>query len=75
MRRRAATAISTLTKSEDMEPTNRKETSWLIAAAQLLVPVALRVVLVAALTVGAARGLLPAAAADVCLQALGLFAL
>lgn len=75
MRPRALTAISTLTKSEDMEPTNRKETSWLTAAALLLVPVALRVVLVAVLTVGAARGLLPAAAADACLAALGLSAL
>lgn len=52
----------------------RKETSWLTAAALLLVPVALRVLLVAGLTVGAARGLLPAAAADACLAALGLSA-
>lgn len=58
-----------------METPNRKETSWLTTAVVLLVPVALRVLLVAALTVGAARGLLPAAAADVCLQALGLSAL
>lgn len=58
-----------------METPNRKETSWLTAAVLLLVPVALRVLLAAALTVGAARGLLPAAAADVCLQALGLSAL
>lgn len=58
-----------------MEPPNRKERSWLTAAGLLLVPVALRVLLVAGLTVGAARGLLPAAAADVCLEALGLSAL
>lgn len=58
-----------------METPNRKDQSWLTAAGLLLVPVALRVLLVAALTVGAARGLLPAAAADACLAALGLSAL
>ena len=60
------------TRSSQVE---RKDNSWLIAAGQLLVPVALRVLLVAGLTVGTARGLLPAAAADVCLAALGLSAL
>lgn len=54
-----------------METPNGKETSWLTDAVLLLVPVALRVLLVAGLTVGAARGLLPAAAADACLAALG----
>jgi len=50
----------------------RKDKSWLTAAALLLVPVAFRVLLAAVLTVGVARGLLPAAAADACLTALGL---
>lgn len=52
-----------------------RQSSWLTAVALVLAPVALRVLLVAALTVGAARGLLPAAAADACLAALGLSAL
>lgn len=55
-----------------METPNRKERSWLTDVALLLVPVALRVLLVVALTAGAALELLPAAAADACLQALGL---
>lgn len=45
--------------------------SWLIVAAHLVAPIALRVLLVAVLTLGVARELLPAGVADACLAALG----
>ena len=45
--------------------------SWLIVAAHLAAPILLRVLLVVALTLGAARELLPAGVADACLAVLG----